>query len=103
MPRPSHARPSHAHPFCPFRFFRRCLSLLAPSARWQVTGHGEELRFAGEGMPIRRQGAGARWAPRLSWLWGGASKQHGDLVAKAAVVYPQRLTPRQREVFAEAL
>jgi DnaJ homolog subfamily B member 4 len=43
---------------------------------------GIESRIVGEGMPIRK---------------AGAAKNRGDLVVKWEVVFPDRLTPSQKE------
>jgi len=43
---------------------------------------GQEVRVAGEGMPIRKD---------------GMVQRRGDLIAKVDVVFPDRLTPSQRE------
>jgi DnaJ family protein B protein 4 len=43
---------------------------------------GQETRITGEGMPIRKD---------------GAAKQKGDLIVKWDVVFPDHLTPAQRE------
>jgi len=47
-----------------------------------VVKPGQETRVAGEGMPIRKKGAG---------------RKKGDLVVRWDVKFPERLTPAQKE------